>query len=236
MRVPRKLCGATTGWLFVAAFSAEAGAQEAAISAKGLDTAFSLSAVSDYRYRGLSLSNKKPALQAELSLSHATGAYSRLWGSTVADNGGANLETQLTLGYHAEFGAFNADIQAAYYLYPGASSDNYGEVAMRLGLAIGASELGVTTSYAPPQPNIVDEDNLYVGLDGHVALPGGLAALTGNVGIEDGAFGDRKLDWSLGLTRDVGSVTLGLAYVDTDRTFGDRLGNPTLVASVAAAF
>lgn len=164
------------------------------------------------------------------------GAYSRLWGSTIADNGGANLETQLTLGYYTEFGAFNADVQAAYYLYPGASGDNYGEVAMRLGLAVGASELGVTASYAPPQTNIGKVDNLYVGVDGHVPLPGGFAQLTGTAGFEDGAFGDRKLDWSIGLTRDVGIVTLGLAYVDTDRTFGDRLGKPTLIASVSAGF
>ena len=220
----------------VAIFSADAGAQEAVSPAKGLDAAFSVSAVTDYRYRGLSLSNKKPVLQAELMVSHATGVYSRLWVSTIADNGGANLETQLTLGYYAEFGALNADVQAAYYVYPGASIDNYGEVAIRLGLAIGASELGGTASYAPPQSNIGDVDNFYDGLDGHVPLPGGLATLTGNLGIEDGAFGDRKLDWSVGLTRDVGSVTVGLAYVDTDRTFGDRLGKPTLVASVAAAF
>ena len=107
---------------------------------------------------------------------------------------------------------------------------------MRLGLAMGASELGATASYAPPQPNIGDVDNFYAGLDGSVPLPGGLATLTGNFGVEDGAFGDKKLDWSIGLTRDVGAVTLGLTYVDTDRTFGDRLGKPTLLASAAAAF
>lgn len=236
MRVLWRISRATALCLFVAAFSADAGAQEAASPAKRLDAAFSLSAVTDYRYRGLSLSNKKPALQAELTLSHAAGVYSRLWGSTIAGNGGANLETQLTLGYYAEFGALNADVQAAYYVYPGASIDNYGEVAMRLGLAIGASELGVTASYAPPQSTIGDLDNFYAGLDGRVPLADGLATLTGNFGIEDGAFGDRKLDWSIGATRDVGPVTFGLAYVDTDRTFGDRLGKSTLVASVAAAF
>lgn len=232
----RKPYSTTAACLLVAIISADAGAQEAASPPQGVDAALNVSAVTDYRYRGLSLSDKKPALQAELSLSHTTGVYSRLWGSTIVDNGGANLETQLTLGYYADFGAFNADVQAAYYLYPGASADNYGEVAMRLGLAVGASELGVTGSYAPPQPNIGKVDNLYFGLDGHVPLPGGLAQLTGTAGIEDGAFGDRKLDWSIGLTRDVGNVTLGLAYVDTARTFGDRLGKPSLVASVSAGF
>lgn len=219
-------------WNLPGAAASEAPADEAG----GVDTAFSLSAVSDYRYRGLSLSDKKPALQAEVSVSHDNGLYGRLWGSTIADNGGAGVETQLTLGYYAEFGAFNADIQTAYYLYPGASTDNYAEFAARLGRTLGKAEVGAAISYAPAQQGTGHLDNLYVGVDGTAPLIADNLALTGSLGIEDGAFGDRKLDWSLGLSAETAGLLFGLMYVDTHRSFGDPLGKPTIVASVGATF
>lgn len=214
------------------ATAAEAPADEA----DGIDTSFSLGVVSDYRYRGLSLSDKKPALQAEVSVSHDTGIYGRLWGSTIADNGGAGVEAQLSLGYYVEFGAFNADVQTAYYLYPGAPADNYAEVAARLGRKLRTAEIGAMISYAPAQQGTGDLDNLYIGLDGSLPLIGDDLALTGSFGREDGAFGDQKLDWSLGLSGEMAGLSLGLMYIDTHRSFGDPLGKPTIVASVGATF
>ena len=72
-------------------FSGTACAEESASGTYLMDVAFTLTAVTDYRYRGLSLSNKKPALQAELSVGHHSGLYTRLWGSSIADNGGAAI-------------------------------------------------------------------------------------------------------------------------------------------------
>lgn len=217
-------------------FSGTACAEESASGTYLMDVAFTLTAVTDYRYRGLSLSNKKPALQAELSVGHHSGLYTRLWGSSIADNGGADIETQATLGYNVEFGAFSADVQGAYYFYPGAAADNYGEVAMRLGRSFGPSELGATVSYAPAQRNIGNVDNLYAGLDGSAPLLGGPVTISASFGVEDGAFGDRKLDWSLGVSGEAAGLSVGLAYVDASRTSGDRLGKPTLVASVSGNF
>ncbi|WP_447761348.1 TorF family putative porin [Sphingopyxis panaciterrae] len=231
-----KFRGAAIVALLVTSFPTAVRAEETAVDTDTLDASFTLSAVSDYRYRGLSLSNKKPALQAEFSVSHDSGVYTRFWGSTIADNGGADIETQVTVGYYAELGAFNADAQAAYYIYPGAAGDNYGEVALRLGRSVGPAELGATVSYAPRQRHIGDTDNLYTGLDASVPLFGELLTLSGNFGVEDGAFGDRKLDWSVGVSGQADRFLLGLAYVDTSRTFGDRLGEPSVVASISATF
>lgn len=219
-----------------AAVTESAGEEEGAEEAGTYETAFSLGAVSDYRYRGLSLSNKKPALQTEVSVNHENGLYARLWGSTIADNGGADIETQVSFGYYVEFGAFNADVQAAYYIYPEASAANYGEVTARLGREIGPAELGASLSYAPAQKGTGNLDNLYVGLDGNLPLIGETVALAGTFGVEEGAFGDRKLDWSLGMTAEMAGLSLGLMYVDSSRTLRDPLGKPILVASVGAAF
>ena len=222
--------------LVVALWPAAVWAEDTSADSGPLDASFTLSAVSDYRYRGISLSNKKPAVQAEFSVSHESGIYTRLWGSTIADNGGADIETQITMGYYAESGAFNADAQAAYYIYPGAAGDNYGELALRLGRSFGSAELGATISYAPRQRHIGDADNLYTGLDASVPLFGERLTLSGNFGVEDGAFGDKKLDWSVGVSGLADRFLLGLAYVDTSRTFGDHLGEPSVVASVSTTF
>lgn len=197
---------------------------------------FSLAAVTDYRYRGLSLSDKKPSLQVSLTASHNTGLYAALWAATIADNGGADLENQITLGYSAEGRTVAFDLAAAYYLYPGAPADNYGELTARISRAIGPAEVGAIMSYAPAQANIGSVDNLYLGLDASLAVGASPLTLSGNIGVEDGAFGDQKLDWSLGFTGDAAGLTFGVAYVDSSRTSRDPQGTPTVVGSISKTF
>ena len=201
-----------------------------------IDVEFSLAAVTDYRYRGLSLSNKKPSLQASLTATHDTGLYAALWAATIADNGGADLENQIMLGYSGEGGGLAFDLAAAFYLYPGASADNYGELTARVSRAVGPAEVGATMSYAPVQANIGNVDNLYLGLDASIGLGASPLTLSGNIGVEDGAFGDQKLDWSLGLSGDAVGLTFGVAYVDASRTSGDPQGSATLVGSISKTF
>ncbi len=57
-----------------------------------------VNAVSDYRFRGISLSDGKPALQAWLTLNGPDGAYVQAWTSTIADYGGARQEVDGVLG------------------------------------------------------------------------------------------------------------------------------------------
>ena len=76
---------------------------------------FTLSAVSDYRFRGLSLSNKDPAFQPSITVTHESGFYASVWGSNIADNGGDKVEVDLTVGVSKEIGGFTAGALAVYY-------------------------------------------------------------------------------------------------------------------------
>lgn len=192
--------------------------------------------VSDYRYRGLSLSDKDPAFQPELTLTHKSGVYVGFWGSTLADNGGEDIETDVMIGYSREFGPVSADVNAMWYLYPGASQDNYLELTGRLSTGIGPAEVGATFSYAPSQDQIGNISNRYYMVDASVPLPSTPLMLSGSFGIEDGAFGDKKQDWSLGVSAEISHFTLGVAYIDSARTGGDPLGKATAVASLSAHF
>ncbi len=174
--------------------------------------------VSDYRFRGVSLSDKDFALQPTITIKHESGFYVGAWGSNIAENSGDDLEVDLFAGFSGG-DELTYDIGATYYMYPGASSLNYLEFTGKLGSTFGPATIGVQLSYVPEQDNTGDQDNIYFGTNATIAIPDSPISIVGSMGIEDGAFsaGDEKVDWSLGLTANVAGFTLGASYVDTNR-------------------
>lgn len=86
---------------------------------------FNVGAVSDYRYRGISQSRKKPALQGGADFSHKSGLYLGTWASTIKwikDAGGdSNAEVDVYGGYKFGAGPVGLDVGVLRYLYPGSS-------------------------------------------------------------------------------------------------------------------
>ena len=75
----------------------------------------------DYRFRGISQTNKQPAFQGGFDFAHKSGFYLGNWNSNV-DAGmynGANLEMDFYGGFKGSFDAFSYDVGALYYYYPG---------------------------------------------------------------------------------------------------------------------
>jgi len=199
------------------AVSAPALAQDEAEEASGPITISGGAAiVSDYRFRGVSLSDKDFAFQPYLTVKHESGLYAGVWGSNVAENAGDDVEVDLYAGF-AGGDAVTYDIGATYYVYPGASDLNYVEFTGKLGTTVGPATIGGQLSYVPSQDNTGSNDNIYVATNAAVAVPNTPITLTGSVGFEDGAFGDDKIDWSIGATAAVSVFTVGVAYVDTNR-------------------
>jgi uncharacterized protein (TIGR02001 family) len=202
------------------AISAPAFAQdEAAEEASGpITLTGGIAVVSDYRFRGVSLSDKDFAVQPYLTLKHESGFYVGVWGSNLAENAGDDVEVDLYAGFSGGE-ELTYDIGATYYVYPGVSSFNYVEFTGKLGSTIGPATVGVQLSYVPSQDNTGNSDNIYYATNAALAIPNTPITLTGSIGIEDGAFtaGDEKVDWSLGATAAVKGFTLGVAYVDTNR-------------------
>ncbi len=83
-----------------------------------------LTAVSDYRFRGISQSYRLPAIQAGFDYTHSNGVYLGNWNSSVSGNSynnGASLETDLYGGYRFEAAKdVSVDVGALFYVYPGA--------------------------------------------------------------------------------------------------------------------
>ena len=84
---------------------------------------YNVGAVTDYRYRGISQTRLKPALQGGVDFAHKSGFYLGAWGSTIKwikDAGGdAPVELDLYGGYKGSAGAVGYDVGVLRYQYPG---------------------------------------------------------------------------------------------------------------------
>ncbi|MVZ97040.1 hypothetical protein EUU23_04890 [Sphingorhabdus sp. IMCC26285] len=200
------------------ATAAPAFAQEAEEESGPITISGGVTVVSDYRFRGVSLSDKDFAVQPTITISHESGFYVGAWGSNLSENTGDDVEIDLYAGF-AGGEELTYDIGATYYLYPGVSSLNYVEFTGKLGSTFGPATVGVQLSYVPSQDNTGNSDNIYYGTNASIALPDSPISVVGSIGVEDGAFtaGNEKVDWSLGLTAEVSGFTLGASYVDTNR-------------------
>lgn len=202
--------------------------------------AFEVGLVSDYRYRGVSLSDEGPALQASATISHASGVYGDVTVSTIDEYGfgpdgdGAELEVSLTGGWAGSAGGFDLDLALAAYVYPDGTDVNYVEIPLSVSRSWDAWTASVGVEYAPAQEALGDEDNTYVWLGGDWARDDSDWAFTAWIGREDGAWApEGKTDWGLGVRRAVGGrVTFGLTWTDADVSWADA----ALVGEVRATF
>jgi len=84
---------------------------------------------SDYRFRGISQSDRSAAIQGGFDLTHKNGLYIGTWASSVSEfanpsntNGskpGGGSEVDIYGGYRASVGPLGIDIGALMYIYPG---------------------------------------------------------------------------------------------------------------------
>lgn len=90
-----------------------------------------LSVVSDYRYRGITLSDQKPAVQLGVTYDDPVGWYAGAFGSTVrlAPPAGPNFQAIAFAGYAARLSSeVTVEAGGDYAAFTGASSDDYGEI------------------------------------------------------------------------------------------------------------
>ena len=213
--------------LGLACFACPAWAQTADWSLTG-----TVGVVSDYRYRGYSLSDERPALQGGLTASHASGFYGDVFVSTIDEYGvgldGDGPEVEITgmLGWAGQMGGFDVDVTASTYRYPDGDDVNYVEFPLQIGRTYEALSWAIGVALAPAQAALGDEENRY-GWTSLTYAPSSLpVSFTGSVGYEDGAFApDGKTDWSVGVARDMGRVSLGLSWIDSDADTGQAVAS-----------
>ncbi|MFN7399224.1 MAG: TorF family putative porin [Sandaracinobacter sp.] len=233
----------------VAALLAPAGAAQAQEAEKtpAFTVSGSVALVSDYRFRGVSQSDKGFAVQGGISVSHESGFYAGFWSSSLAGwgtFGGPNVELDLFGGYKLPVGNGALDMGLTWYMYPGgADTTDFAELYAKLNGTLGPVGLLGGIAYAPrqealgnwsahPESRIGDtEDNLYLWGDVTYGIPETPITLKAHLGYSDGNPGlgpngtsvaptGSYFDWLLGADVVVGPVVLGVAYIDTDISTG----------------
>jgi len=208
--------------------------------------------VTDYRFRGISQTFKQFAVQGTFTVSHSSGLYATVWGSSVDDYiaGGSDQEIDFIAGYKHSFGGATVDVGVLYYYYPGSGGINsdFFEPYASVSGAFGPVTAKLSAAYAPKQKaltvdGITKEDNLYVAGDLSASLPNTPIGLTAHVGHSFGpsylTIGDEYTDWSVGATYTWKNLTFGVSYVDTDKDafVGTRnISKAGVVGSVGVAF
>jgi uncharacterized protein (TIGR02001 family) len=217
---------------------------------------------SDYRFRGISQTNKKPAFQGGFDVSHVSGFYVGNWNSNIDSSfyNGANLEMDLYGGYKLPVGDLTLDFGALYYYYPGSGAGGTFKID-NTELYVGGAYGPVTLKYSYATSDffgIADTKGCWYldasfaydlgsgfGVNAHVGyqkLKGGARV------IEIGASSpeDTVIDWKIGATYDIlgSGFIAGAAYVSTNRDLtggtaalsGRNISNGTVVVSLSKTF
>jgi uncharacterized protein (TIGR02001 family) len=153
------------------------------------DVSGTVSLTSDYVFRGISLSDREPAVQGSLEVQHMSGLYAGMWGSSIARYAGTNVEADIYGGWRGAAGGLDLDLGVVGYLYPGGHGANYVELAGKAARTLGPVELEAGIAWAPSQKAIGGQDNLYVSGALSSGIPGTPFTLTADVGHEKRGHG-----------------------------------------------
>ena len=178
-----------------------------------------IAVASDYRFRGISLSNG-PALEASLSYDHFTGLFAGAFASNV-DVPQSGLGVQAYAGYARRWDDARAwDIGLVGYVYPSSASGNRYDFAEafagitleRIGLRLYASN----DYYASGNPSLYTESSAGVDLTGWLTLGVHLGILGTWPQDGSGTGAQTRVDGRVGLTAQAAGFTIDLSVVGTD--------------------
>ncbi len=208
----------------------------------GFSASASAALTTDYIWRGVSQSDKDPAMQGSFDLSHETGFYLGAWASSYEFSDNASLELDLYAGFSRETDfagylpfALTYDVGWLRYEYTDQSDLNFTE------LYFGAS--------VSPLENFNFSAYYYYGLKIEHTLPGEYtdlavdytlpAAYGGITLLAHAGYYNRKggaddyWDWKIGASRDLGGFNLEIAYTDTDDSGAGDLDDSRFVATIS---
>lgn len=205
--------------------------------------------VSDYRFRGISQSNFKPAIQGGFDYAHESGFYIGNWNSSISWV--SDLNTQITSapiemnfygGFKKELIApgFASDIGVYQYAYPSSGSYTYAnpnttEIYAAQNFTAGPVAGFLKFSYAVTNAfgnfnstgsNYTDLTANYdtgiwgIALNAHVGYQYIAGTAPGSTMTNSSMYS--YTDWKLGLTKDFGGgLSASVAYIDTNaKTIG----------------
>jgi uncharacterized protein (TIGR02001 family) len=196
---------------------------------------------SDYKFRGYTQTNYRPAFQGGFDLAHSSGFYVGNWDSNVEQGlyDGSTIEMDLYGGYKGTVGDFSYDIGNIYYYYPGSGSNGTTRVRNdEIYLGGGYGPISLKAYYSLTKffsigsgPSYLDaktKGSVYVDLSAALPLDDyGFAGwgVNGHVGyqkvrnfsdaVDGGVPNESTVDWKIGATKDFSGWVGGLSVLGT---------------------
>ncbi|MEK6770945.1 MAG: TorF family putative porin [Pseudomonadota bacterium] len=198
---------------------------------------------SNYVWRGVSQTAENMAIQGGIDYAHVGGAkghegpsgfYLGAWGSNVnfgndavtsANGDGASMELDLYGGYKFKAGPLDLDVGFINYRYPGAASSlkyDFTEIYVGAGYGPFTAKFYNASNYQ----GVTSQSGTYLDLGAEFDLK--VAKLTLHVGKSGGdgvqfAFGKKYTDYKVGLSKEFGGFTFGVAYTDTNMSGAQQI-------------
>jgi uncharacterized protein (TIGR02001 family) len=185
---------------------------------------------SDYRFRGISQSDRNAAIQGWVQYDHESGFFGNIWASNIdfspAGDTDASVEIDLTAGYNYKFSdTTNGTVKVVYYLYPDANdapdNPNYLEVIAGVSHDFGKAAVTGEFAWSPDYYGGNDDAEALTGgvsvplMDSFAFFDGGLSA-SGHVGYQWFNNAQDYLFYDVGATASWGIFDVDVRWVGTD--------------------
>ena len=213
------------------------------------DWSGNIALVSDYRFRGISLTDGQPALQAGVAYDHPTGLFAGLFASNVdLEPGGSGLGGQVYGGYASKWRPdLSSDVGVVRYFFSGSSAlraNDYTELFAGVSAERFSARLSLASSYfgsGAPAAYLHLNAAREIGRDWTLMAHVGALA-TGSATTYASEYSDtRQLDFSLGVTRRISAFTISVKAVAVSAEQGPCSGgnsrcDPTLLLILQRTF
>ena len=219
---------------FAAPTAAMAQAAPAAAPASPHTFTGNMTLASEYLYRGIAQTRGKPALQGGFDYSHSSGLYLGTWASSISwlsdatIGASSSLEMDVYGGYKGAIsGDLGFDVGVLTYNYPGSglptgagkpdTTEIYGALTYQWLSAKYSQTTGSLFGWTKTTGGGKTSGSGYLDVTGTWDLGSGFG-LVAHVGHQTvkGRSSASYTDYKLGVTKDVGFGTVGLAYTSTD--------------------
>jgi len=199
---------------------------------------------SEYRFRGISQTFGKPAIQGGVDYAHSSGIYLGNWNSNVNEGAGypsGNLEMDFYGGWKKTWDDWGLDVGGIYYYYPGTDANSTAGTAIvnpRTGamhtgsvnnqeLYIGGSWKFLSAKYYYSigdyfsQPGTKGSNYLDLTANYDLGNGWGIIGHVGSFKLKNWSTGTdatnaNYTDWKLGVTKDISGWVLAASYIGTD--------------------
>lgn len=216
------------------------------ITAAQAEVTGNLSLNSDYRFRGISQTMQKPAMQGGLDFNHKSGLYIGNWNSNVSADqyaGTSGLESDIYAGFKTEIAKVAVDVGVLRYTYAGASSFNTTEAYIGAGVGPISGKVSQSTTNYFGTTNSKGTRYYEVNLSQPLG-PVTLVAHAGYTDVANQSANDYK-DYNIGVSKDIAGLTvtsryyinnLTAAYESANTINGKKLYDKGIVVSVSKSF